>query len=55
MWSTLENTGSYDIQQNDWDTVKHHTVDGHAEAPHDWQLLKSKIENGESLDAPIIC
>lgn len=30
-------------------------MDGHVEAPRDWQLLKSKIENGESLDAPIIC
>lgn len=55
MWSTLENTDSYDIPSGDWEAVEHHSAAGHSEAPRDWQKLKSKMENGESLDAPIIC
>lgn len=55
MWSTLENTDSYDIPSGDWESVEHHAVAGHLELARDWKGLKSKMEAGESLDAPIIC
>src|SRR3989344_7233648 len=54
-WGKLENTDSFDIQSGDWEAVEDHAVAGHSSAPRDWQKLKTKIERGESLDAPIIC
>ena len=54
MWSRLENTDSYDILPGDWEKVDSHFVAGKPEAPRDWQKLKSKLEKGENLDAPII-
>lgn len=55
MWNALENTDSHDIKVGDWSAVENHAVEGNPKSPRDWQKLKSKIEGGESLDAPIVC
>ncbi|MEI8061875.1 MAG: hypothetical protein WCG97_01090 [bacterium] len=49
-WAKLENTDSHDIPIGDWGMVKYHSDS----EGRDWQSLKTKIESGESLDAPII-
>jgi hypothetical protein len=51
-WGALENTDSHDITQGDWEAVQQH-AEAH-EISRDWQSLRSKIEQGVSLDAPII-
>ncbi len=55
LWGQLENTDSYDIPLGGWDIVKDHAVEGNVDNPRDWETLKMKIENKESLDAPIVC
>lgn len=54
MWLKLDNTDSYDIQKGDWEMVRYHTIEGKPDDPRDWEILKSKIERREALDAPII-
>ncbi len=49
-WSLLENTDSYDIEEDDWEKVEAKSK----EASRDFQVLKKKIESGELLDAPIV-
>ena len=55
IWSRLENTDSYDIPKGDFEMVKYHAVEGNPTSPRDWEMLKSKIEKGEQVDAPIVC
>ena len=52
IWDTVENTDSHsdNILRGDWETVARLAE----EYNRDWQTLKKKIQNGESLDAPII-
>jgi hypothetical protein len=49
-WDVLENTDSYKFGKGDWLEVENFAD----EYTRDWKSLKSKIENGEMLDAPII-
>lgn len=55
LWSKLENTDSYDIPKGDFEMVKYHAVEGNPNAPRDWETLKSKMEKGDQIDAPIVC
>lgn len=50
IWSRLENTDSYGIEESDWATVE----DKSKEASRDYLVPKMKIEKGELLQAPII-
>jgi len=56
VWSNLENTDSYDIEPNGWSTVEDHIsyTNKTSDATRDWQLIKTKMEHGEDLDAPIV-
>ncbi len=56
MWSTLENTDSYEIPEGGWDKVKEHTDHYNKEtgSQRNWEDLKQKIDQGLELDAPII-
>ncbi len=49
-WNNLENTDSLDVKAGDWERVNYHA----SEVNRDWQSLKEKIVQGETLDAPII-
>ncbi|HEY4516253.1 MAG TPA: hypothetical protein VJH67_03655 [Candidatus Paceibacterota bacterium] len=53
-WSRLENTDSFVISVGDWDSVAKNTLAGRLENPRNSELLKSKIESGVVLDAPIV-
>ena len=55
VWSNLENTDSFDVNRGDWDLVNNHAVNGHPHRPRDWKLLKSKMENNENIEAPMLC
>lgn len=50
MWSNLENTDSFDIEKDEWHKVEDHSVHN----KRDWQSLREKMNNRQSLDAPII-
>ncbi len=50
VWSTLDNTDSYDIEAGDWGTVEHNAF----QVGRDWQSVKTALETGVLLDAPII-
>lgn len=53
LWSRLENTDSNDFELGGWEAVHDHSnPDG--EHKRDWESLRSKIESGTVLDAPII-
>jgi hypothetical protein len=49
-WSRLENTDSWDIGVGDLDSVEDHSK----HIGRDWELLKTKLEKGGQVDAPII-
>ncbi len=49
-WLKLENTDSIDISNGDWEGVRKNAES----VKRDWETLKTKIESGENLDAPII-
>ncbi len=56
MWSTLDNTDSFDIPRNGWEKVAEHidyTNQG-TETARSWEKLKQIMEQGQELDAPIV-
>lgn len=56
MWSTLDNTDSFDIPPKGWETVAEHIdyTNQQTGATRSWQDLKQKMEQGQELDAPIV-
>ncbi len=54
VWDTVENTDSHsdNILRGDWDAVAE-CSDAH-EVKRDWQTLKTKLQTGVRLDAPVI-
>ena len=54
VWDTLENTDSNpsNLARGDWDAVAEH-CNAH-EVKRDWQSLKTKMQGGIQLDAPVI-
>jgi hypothetical protein len=50
LWGILENTDSYKFGKGDWSAVAKFSN----EYARDWESLRSKIEHGGPLDAPII-
>lgn len=51
-WCTLDNTDSYYIESGDWETVASHAQE--QEIVRDWESIKTALETGTQLDAPII-
>ncbi len=56
VWSTLENTDSFDIQHNNWGQIDEHVqyTNNETGAQRDWHDIRKKMEHGEELDAPMI-
>ena len=56
LWSTLDNTDSFDIPLDGWEKVAEHIDHTNQEtgAARSWQDLKLKMEQGQKLDAPIV-
>ncbi len=56
MWRDLDNTDSYEIALSGWDRIKEHIdyTNKKTGATRDWEDLKSKMERGQELDAPIV-
>ncbi len=52
IWRNLENTDSNRFERGDWEAVAEHAK-AH-DVGRDWEDLKSKLETGKQLDAPII-
>lgn len=50
LWARLENTDSFDIEVGDWNRV----ADLAEQQNRDWCQLRSKLETGVALDAPLI-
>ncbi len=50
MWKNLHNTDSNKFGKGDWDEVERYSL----EYKRDWKSLKSEIEHGGVLEAPII-
>ncbi len=56
MWSTLDNTDSFDIPRDGWEKVAEHVAHTNTEtgASRSWENLRRKMEQGGPLAAPII-
>jgi hypothetical protein len=50
VWSRLENTDSYDINEGDFEQV----ADLSAMVNRDWEVLREKMMAGSEIDAPIV-
>ena len=50
IWSRLENTDSYDIEEGDWQTVARHA----GSVSRDYLDLKQKLSEGVELETPIV-
>lgn len=50
LWSQLENTDSCRFDSGDWESVERYAL----EAGRDWRDLKTKMETGVAIDAPIV-
>ena len=55
-WQKLENTDSFDIAPGGWDSIEEHInhTNQTTGATRSWQIIKSKMENSEEIDAPIV-
>ena len=52
IWNTVENTDSDRVLRGDWDAVAEHA--SAAESKRNWQDLKTKMQAGTPVDAPVI-
>jgi hypothetical protein len=53
-WGHLENSDSYDIAPDDWETVRYHAVDGNPDRPRDWESIKKQFENEHTVPPMIL-
>ena len=54
MWQQLENTDSFEISSQDWDTVRIHAEDEHPDHPRDWKYYKTIYEQGGTVETPTV-
>jgi len=52
IWEQLTNTDSNEVDVGDWEAVKNNS--NQLAVIRDWKTLRSSIEAGNSLDAPIV-
>lgn len=49
-WAQLENTDSFTIAAGDWEQV----AELSGQVGRDWETLRERLENNQSLDAPMV-
>jgi hypothetical protein len=50
LWAALENTDSFAIEPGGWEAVA--ALSG--QVGRDWETLRQRLQNGQTLDAPMI-
>ncbi len=56
MWSALDNSDSFAVPQNGWDTIEDliNSLNEETGSTRDWKKFKTMMEKGQKVDAPIL-